>query len=381
MWVSSPGYEKIMLGKAIFGKKKDGVVTPELVRAELSKVMDPDLHQDIVSLGMISDISVQDAKVHFKLTLTTPACPVKEHIESECRQLVGALPGVEEVDMESTAAVATQRKAPGREPIEGIKNIIAITSGKGGVGKTTVAVNLAVALAHLGARVGILDSDITGPNVPLMLGVDDYQPKAKDNHIVPAESFGIKSISMAFFVAKDTPIIWRGPMLDKAIRQFLRDVEWGELDYLIVDMPPGTGDAQLTFVQATSLAGGVIVTTPQDVALLDGRKGLAMFQQMQVPVLGFVENMSSFICPHCQKSSDIFSHGGGKRLAEETGVPFLGEIPIDLSIREGGDAGCPITATDISHPVSQAFIALAKQVAAQISIAALAPAELSGATS
>lgn len=362
-----------MISKAIFGKKKDEAVTPDLVRAELSKVMDPDLHQDIVSLGMISDISVEGTKVNFKLTLTTPACPAKEHIEAECRQVISSLPGVTEVNMESTSAVANQRKAPGKEPIAGIKNIIAITSGKGGVGKTTVAVNLAVALAQLGARVGILDSDITGPNVPLMLGVANYQPTAKDNRIVPAESFGIKSISMAFFVAKDTPVIWRGPMLDKAIRQFLRDVDWGELDYLIVDMPPGTGDAQLTFVQATSLAGGVIVTTPQDVALLDGRKGLAMFQQMQVPVLGFVENMSIFVCPHCQMSSPIFSHGGGKRLSEEVGVPFLGEIPIDLSLREGGDIGKPITATDKEHPVSQAFIALAKQVAAQISIAALAP--------
>ncbi|HEY9869434.1 MAG TPA: Mrp/NBP35 family ATP-binding protein [Candidatus Obscuribacterales bacterium] len=359
----------------MFGKRKNGgVVTPDQVKSELSKVMDPDLHVDIVTLGMVSDIRVEGAKVHFKLTLTTPACPVKEKLEQQCREAIASLPGVKEVDMESTAAVAQQRRAPGREPIEGIKNIIAVTSGKGGVGKTTVAVNLAVALAQLGARVGLLDSDITGPNVPLMLGLAEHQPKAKDNKIIPAESFGVKCISMAFFVAKDTPVIWRGPMLDKAIRQFLRDVDWGELDYLIVDMPPGTGDAQLTFVQATSLAGGVIVTTPQDVALLDGRKGLAMFQQMQVPVLGFVENMSYFICPHCHESSDIFSHGGGKRLAEECGVPFLGEIPIDPALREGGDAGKPVTAVDPEHPVSQAFMSLAKQVAAQISIVALAPA-------
>ncbi len=358
----------------MFASKKKGAVTPEQVKAELSKVIDPDLHVDIVSLGMISDIRVEGPKVHFKLTLTTPACPVKEKIEQQCRELVGDLPGVEEIDMESTASVASQRKAPGKEPIEGIKNIIAVTSGKGGVGKTTVAVNLAVALSQLGAKVGLLDSDITGPNVPLMLGLEDHQPKAKDNRIIPAESYGIKCISMAFFVAKDTPVIWRGPMLDKAVRQFLRDVEWGELDYLIVDMPPGTGDVQLTFAQATSLAGGVIVTTPQDVAILDGRKGLAMFQQMQIPVLGFIENMSYFLCPHCNERSEIFSHGGGSRLAEEHGVPFLGEIPIDPALRTGGDEGKPLTAVDPNHPVSQAFTEVAKAVAAQVSIAALATA-------
>lgn len=382
----------------MFGSKS--TVTAEQVKSALSKVVDPDLHQDIVSLGMISDISIEKvgrafdkaidkstdgskersdgssegSKVSFKLTLTTPACPVREVIEEEARSVVRNLPGVNEVNMESTAAVTTQRPMPGRELIEGIKQIVAVTSGKGGVGKTTVAVNLAVTLARLGTKVGLLDSDITGPNVPLMMGVADYQPKAIGNRIVPAESYGVKSISMAFFVGKDTPVIWRGPMLDKAIRQFLKDVEWGELDYLIVDMPPGTGDAQLTFSQATSLAGGIIVTTPQDVALLDGRKGLAMFQQMKIPILGFIENMSYFICPHCCEQSNIFGHGGGKALAEEMHVPFLGTIPIDLSVREGGDTGKPITAVDPEHPVSKAFEAVAKQVAAQISIQALSPA-------
>jgi ATP-binding protein involved in chromosome partitioning len=348
-------------------------VTADDVLNALKAVQDPDLHTDIVSLGMISDVRVELPKVHFKLTLTTPACPVKEKIEQEARDAVKALAGVEEVEMESTAAVASQRRVPGREAVPGIKQIVAVTSGKGGVGKTTVAINLAVALAQLGAKVGLLDSDITGPNVPIMLGVDDYQPVAKDNKIMPAEKYGVKAVSMAFFVAKDTPVMWRGPMLDKAIRQFLRDVEWGELDYLIVDMPPGTGDAQLTFTQATSLAGGIIVTTPQDVALLDGRKGLAMFQQMLVPVLGFVENMSYFVCPNCKHESEIFAHGGGRRLAEETNVPFLGEIPLDPSVRIGGDIGEPITASHPEHPVSQAFLEVAKQVAAQVSINALAP--------
>lgn len=355
----------------MFGRKNK--VTDKEVLAELSKVIDPDLHVDIVTLGMISDIKVDGTKVFFKLTLTTPACPVKEKIEQECRERVLALPGIEEVEMESTASVASKGKVAGREDVPGIKQIVAITSGKGGVGKTTVTINLAVALTQLGAKVGLLDADITGPNAPIMLGVDNYEPLAKENKIIPAENFGVKCISMAFFVAKDTPVIWRGPMLDKAIRQFLRDVEWGELDYLLVDLPPGTGDAQLSLVQATNLAGGLIVTTPQDVALLDGRKGLAMFQQMSVPVLGFVENMSYFMCPHCDERSEIFSHGGGRALAQELSVPFLGEIPLEAQVRRGGDAGQPITASHPDHPVSQAFRDVAKQLAAQISIKSLQP--------
>lgn len=357
----------------MFGTKKEQI-TPEQVLSALSRVMDPDLHMDVVSLGMVSDVKISGSKVHFKLTLTTPACPVKEKLESECKEVVAQIPGVKEVEMESGAAVAGQRRLPGgKEPIEGIKQIIAVTSGKGGVGKTTVAVNLACALASLGAKVGILDADITGPNVPLMMGVDEYEPKAKDNRIVPAENYGVKVISMAFFVSRDTPVIWRGPMLDKAIRQFLKDVIWGELDYLIVDMPPGTGDAQLTLVQATQLSGGVIVTTPQEVALLDGQKGLAMFKQMNVPVLGFVENMSYFQPPGSSEQFEIFGRGGGKRLADESEVPFLGEVPLDMQVRQGGDTGRPITAVAPDSPVSKAFIDIAKQVAAQVSIHSRAP--------
>jgi ATP-binding protein involved in chromosome partitioning len=355
---------------------KNDQVTPEKVKAALSTVMDPDLHVDIVSLNMISDIKVTDSKVSFTLTLTTPACPVKEKIEAECRAVVQALPGISSVEMESTASVAGQRRLPGgKEPVEGVKHIVAITSGKGGVGKSSVAVNLAVALAHLGAKVGLLDADVTGPNVPIMMGVDDYQPTAtSEQRIIPAENYGVKCISMAFFVRKDDAIIWRGPMLDKAIRQFLRDVDWGVLDYLLVDMPPGTSDAQLSLVQATQLSGGIIVTTPQAVALLDGRKGLAMFQRMEVPVLGFIENMSYFQPPGSSERFEIFGHGGGKRMAEECSVPFLGEVPLDPIIRQGSDAGKPITAVDINHPISQVFLNIAKQVAAQVSIHALAPA-------
>lgn len=359
----------------MFGIKKEEKITPDQVKGALSKVMDPDLNTDIVTLGMVSDIKIDGGKVFFKLTLTTPACPLKEKIENDSREEVSKVPGVKEVQIEMDATVANSaRKVPGREPVPGIRQVVAVTSGKGGVGKTTVAVNLACALAKLGARVGLLDADITGPNVPLMMGCDDYQPKAKDDKLIPPENYGVKVISMAFFVSRDTPVIWRGPMLDKAIKQFLRDVDWGELDYLVVDMPPGTGDAQLSLIQATQVSGGIIVTTPQDVALLDGRKGLAMFKQMDVPVFGFVENMSYFQPPGSTERFEIFGHGGGKKLAAEVEVPFLGEVPLETAIREGGDVGKPIT---VGHPETvsaQAFLNIAKQVAAQISIHALTPA-------
>jgi ATP-binding protein involved in chromosome partitioning len=356
----------------IFGSKTK--ITPEEVKKALSNVMDPDLHVDIVTLKMVSDIKIEGKTVHFRLTLTTPACPLKEKIESDCRAAVMAIPGVEGIEMVTDAQVTGKGKVSDKEPVPGIQHIIAVTSGKGGVGKTTVSINLALALKSLGAKVGILDSDITGPNCPIMLGVGDYQPTAIEQRIVPAENYGVKCMSMAFFVAKDTPLIWRGPMLDKAIRQFLRDVEWGELDYLIVDMPPGTGDAQLSMVQSTDMSGGVIVTTPQEVALLDGQKGLAMFRQMNVPVLGFIENMSYFIPPGSTERFEIFGHGGGKKMAEEYGVPFLGEVPIDIEIRKGGDKGEPVVACQPDSEVSKAFIEIAKQVAAQISIHALQPA-------
>lgn len=354
----------------MFGKKKSNKVSPEQVLEALSRVMDPDLNMDIVTLGMISDIKIEDARVHFKLTLTTPACPVKEKLEQEAKDAVASIDGVEEVSMESTAAVSSRGKVAGREDVPGIKQILAVTSGKGGVGKTTVSINLAAALAQLGAKVGLLDADITGPNAPLMLGVDGYEPTTRDNKIVPAENFGVKCISMAFFVSNDTPVIWRGPMLDKAIRQFLRDVDWGELDYLIVDMPPGTGDAQLTMCQATNMAGGLVVTTPQGVACLDARKGVAMFQQMHVNVLGLVENMSYFLSPQNERL-DIFGQGGGKNLAQELEIPFLGEIPLETDVRIGGDQGRPVVATNPDSPAAQAFLEIAKRLAAQVSIQAL----------
>jgi ATP-binding protein involved in chromosome partitioning len=258
-------------------------------------------------------------------------------------------------------------KVAGKEDVPGIHQILAVSSGKGGVGKTTVSINLAVALSQLGARVGLLDADITGPNAPLMLGLEGFQPVTRNDKIMPAERHGIKCISMAFFVSDDTPVIWRGPMLDKVIRQFLTDVDWGELDYLVVDMPPGTGDAQLTLCQATNLAGGVIVTTPQGVACLDARKSVSMFQQMEVPVLGLIENMSYFLSPQGERL-DIFGHGGGKALAEELKVPFLGEIPLETAVRVGGDNGQPVTVSDPTCTSALAVFDIAKRLAAQISI-------------
>jgi len=248
-----------------------------------------------------------------------------------------------------------------------VKNSIAVSSGKGGVGKTTVAVNLAVALAQMGAKVGLMDADIYGPNVPLMMGVKSA-PQPQEEKLQPAEGHGVKLISMAFFVPDDTPMIWRGPMVHGAIQQFLRDVDWGELDYLIVDLPPGTGDAQLSISQLVPLTGAVIVTTPQEVALLDSKKGLAMFKKVSVPVLGIIENMSYFLCPHCHERTEIFSHGGGRQAAEKLGVSFLGEVPIDPAIREGGDAGLPIVVSDPDSPQSEAFRKIAKTLAAAISV-------------
>ena len=255
----------------------------------------------------------------------------------------------------------------GKEGLKGVNQIIAISSGKGGVGKTTVSVNIAIALSQTGAKVGLLDADITGPNVPIMMG-DQEPPKIENAKIIPKENYGIKYISMGVLVPSDKPVVWRGPMLDSVIRQFLRDVIWGELDYLIVDLPPGTGDAQLTICQAVPLAGGVIVTTPQDVALLDSKKSVNMFKQMKVPILGVVENMSYFICPKCSKRSEIFSHGGGETAACELSVPFLGRIPIEPDIRIGGDSGKPITAVNKDHPVSKVFKEITSQIAASASV-------------
>jgi ATP-binding protein involved in chromosome partitioning len=334
----------------------------------LRTVKDPDLHRDIVALNFVKDLKIEKGKASFTIELTTPACPVRQEMEQWARAAVLKVDGIREVEINMTAAVRNSAQAPSRQGIPGVKNIIAVGSGKGGVGKTTVTVNLAVALAQTGAKVGLLDSDVYGPNVPLMMGIQG-QPHAVNNRIQPLSNFGVRVMSMGFLAAEDTPLIWRGPMLHNVVTQFIRQVDWGELDYLLIDMPPGTGDIQLTLTQTVPLTGAVVVSTPQDVALQDARKAIMMFRQVRVEVLGIVENMSFFQCPKCGEKTEVFSHGGGASTAAKYEVPFLGEVPLDITVRQGSDAGKPITSTGQVSPIAQAFRQIAQKVAAQASIA------------
>jgi ATP-binding protein involved in chromosome partitioning len=345
-------------------------VTQEEVLAALRTVQDPDLHKDIVTLGFVKDVRIADGAVDFTIELTTPACPVKDQMKAEAEQKVAALPGVEAARAKMTADVKA-RGGFGRQAVPGIRNIVAVGAGKGGVGKSTTAVNLAVALALKGARVGLMDTDVYGPNVPQMLGIAGQPQVNEAKRIVPPEAHGIKAISMGMLVPADQPVIWRGPMLHGAVQQFMRDVEWGELDYLIVDLPPGTGDVSLSMAQSVPVAGAVVVTTPQGVSVSDVRKAVGMFRQLNIPVLGVIENMSYFVCPHCEERTEIFGHGGGARMAEDLGIPFLGEVPIDTRVRSGGDEGSPIVVAAPEAPAARAFIDLAGRVAAQVSIQAM----------
>ncbi|MEP0911384.1 Mrp/NBP35 family ATP-binding protein [Leptolyngbya sp. ST-U4] len=343
----------------------------------LRPVQDPELRKSLVELNMIRNVRVEGSKVSFTLVLTTPACPLREFIVEDCQKAVKTLPGVESVEVEVTAETPQQKSLPDRTGIAGVKNIIAVSSGKGGVGKSTVAVNIAVSLAQAGAKVGLIDADIYGPNAPTMLGLADAKivvhQGSNGEVLEPAFNYGVKLVSMGFLIDPDQPVVWRGPMLNGIIRQFLYQVQWGDLDYLIVDLPPGTGDAQLTLAQAVPMAGAVIVTTPQTVALLDARRGLRMFQQLQVPILGIVENMSYFVPPDLpDRQYDIFGSGGGEKTAKELGLPLLGCIPLELPVREGGDRGVPIVVNDPESPSAKAITAIAQQVAARVSVAALA---------
>jgi len=343
----------------------------------LRPVEDPELHKSLVELNMIRNINIVDGQVKFTLVLTTPACPLREFIVEDCQKAVKLLPGVKEVIVDVTSETPQQKGLPNRQGIGGVKNIIAISSGKGGVGKSTVAVNVAVALAQMGAKVGLIDADIYGPNTPTMLGLADTQIMVQQGEsgevLEPAFNHGVKLVSMAFLIDKDQPVIWRGPMLNGIIRQFLYQVQWGELDYLLVDLPPGTGDAQLTLAQAVPMSGVVIVTTPQTVALLDSRKGLKMFQQLGVSVLGIVENMSYFVPPDMpDKKYYIFGSGGGERTAQELEVPFLGEVPLEMPVREGGDSGIPIVVGAPGSVSAQELRGITQKIAARVSIAALA---------
>ena len=342
-------------------------VTNEQVLSALRNVQDPDLHKDIVTLGFVKEVRVAGGEVDFTVELTTPACPVKDQMKAEAEALVAALPGVTAARAKMTANVST-RGGFGRQQIPGIRNIVAVGAGKGGVGKSTTSVNLAVSLAMKGARVGLLDGDVYGPNIPQMLGCTATPAVDAEKRIVPPEAHGIRVISMGMLVPPDQPIIWRGPMLHGAVQQFMRDVAWGELDYLIVDLPPGTGDVALSMAQSVPMAGAVVVTTPQGVSVSDVTKAVGMFRQLNIPVLGVIENMSYFVCGYCQERTEIFGNGGGRRMAEAMQIPFLGEVPIDTRVRSGGDEGLPIVSSAPDAPAAQAFASVASQVAAQVSI-------------
>jgi ATP-binding protein involved in chromosome partitioning len=351
------------------------LISEQSVLEALRVIEDPDFHKDIVSLGFVKDIKASEESISVRIVLTTPACPVKERFRAQAEEVLSAaFPGVKTIDVVMDAQVVAASRAPLIENLlPQVKNTIAVASGKGGVGKSTVASNLAAALAASGAKVGLLDADIYGPSMGVMLGVH-FKPEIDEvsNLIKPVEAHGMLVMSLGFLLAPDEPVIWRGPMVMKALEQLMKDVAWPELDYMVVDLPPGTGDAQLTLTQKVPLSGVVIVTTPNEVALIDARKGLAMFQKVNVPVLGIVENMSYFICPHCQGESDIFSRGGGERTALQMGVPFLGAIPLDPSVRMAGDDGMPVVLGAPDSAVAAAFRDLAGKVAQQASIAAVA---------
>ncbi|MCD9187701.1 MAG: Mrp/NBP35 family ATP-binding protein [Pyrinomonadaceae bacterium] len=349
-------------------------ITEQSVLDALSNITDPDLRKDIVSLGFVKDLKIDGGNVSFRLVLTTPACPVKEAFETEAKSLIGALEGVESVSVTMDSEVPQGRGLTGNMTLPNVKNIIAVSSGKGGVGKSTVAVNLAVSLALDGAKVGLMDADVYGPNVPLMLGVGIDQPKVFNNKIIPIEAHGVKMISMAVLAPADKPMILRGPMLHGVVRQFLTDVNWGELDYLIVDMPPGTGDVQLSLAQLVPVQGAVLVTTPQSVSLADVLRAMKMFETVAVPVLGVIENMSYFVPPDMpEKRYDIFGNGGGKRFAEENRAKFLGEVPLGIEVREAGDKGTPVVIANPDSPQAKAFRVVAEEVARQVSIEAMKP--------
>ncbi len=348
-------------------------LSEELVLDSLKQIIDPDLRKDIVTLGFIKDLVIDGGDVSFRIVLTTPACPVKEQMETQANEIVRGLDGVTNVSITMDAEVPQGRGIANNVAIPGVKNIIAVSSGKGGVGKSTVAVNLAVALAQNGAKVGIMDADVYGPNVPLMLGTGYDQPEVFNGQLQPIEAHGIKMMSMAVLVPPDKPMILRGPMLHGVVRQFLTDVNWGELDYLIVDMPPGTGDVQLSLAQLVPVQGAVLVTTPQEVSLSDVRRAVKMFETVSVPVLGVIENMSYFIAPDTGIRYEIFGQGGGQKLADEYGLNFLGQVPIGFEVREGGDRGVPVVVSSPDSAQSEAFRKVAEEVARQISIEAMKP--------
>src|SRR2546421_6731771 len=339
----------------------------------LRQIKDPDLHKDIVTLGFIKDLKIDNGDVSFRIVLTTPACPVKSEMEAAAHELVTAIDGVRSVAVTMDAEVPKGRGLGDKVSVPGVKNIIAGSSGKGGVGKSTVAGNLAVALALDGAKVGLMDADVYGPNVPIMLGASQAKPEIEINKLIPVEAYGVKLISMAVLQPGDKPLIVRGPILHGLVKQFLSDVKWGELDYLIVDMPPGTGDVQLSLAQLVPVQGAVLVTTPQEISLSDVRRAVKMFEQVNVPVLGVIENMSYFIAPDTGNRYEIFGRGGGQKLCDEYALNFLGEVPMGMEVREGGDNGVPVVIGSPDSPQAAAFRHVAEEVARQVSIEAMKP--------
>lgn len=344
------------------------LISQDAVLAALGKVQEPELHQDLVSLNMIRDLKINGDEVSFSIMLTTPACPLRTRIEKEARAAVNTVPGVKQVTIKMDATVPADGRTRGLLKLP-VRNAVAVASGKGGVGKSTVAVNLAVALSQSGATVGLLDADIYGPNVPTMMGVDHLPPQ-KNGKITPAEAYGVKMMSIGFLVKPGQPLIWRGPMLHSAIRQFLSDVDWGELDYLIIDLPPGTGDAQLSLAQSLELSGVVMVTLPQLVSLEDASRSLAMFKELNVPILGVVENMSYLLTPDGNRL-EVFGKGGGEELAKMGDVSVIGTIPLDTLVPAGGDNGKPVVVSAPESPAGIVLREIAETVAARLSVAAL----------
>lgn len=343
----------------MLGRKKENQVTEEAVRAALSTVIEPELHRDLVSLNMVRDVQIEGNDVAFTIMLTTPACPLKGKMEHDSRAALAQLPRIGDVTIRWDSSVPHDQRIS-QQVGQNFRTTIAVSSGKGGVGKSTVSVNLAIALAMEGARVGLLDADILGPNIPMMMGVGEMPPP-RERKMVPAEAHGVRFISMGFLVPADQPLVWRGPMLHSAIRQLLVDVHWGELDYLVVDLPPGTGDAQLSLAQALPLSGAIIVTQPMEVAVQDALRGLKMFEKLEVPIIGIVENMSG----------DFFGSGAGQRLAAEHETAFLGSVPLDANVRKGGDTGHPIVVQHPESPAALAFRDLSQKVAARVSVITL----------
>ncbi|MCI0849921.1 MAG: Mrp/NBP35 family ATP-binding protein [Chloroflexi bacterium] len=343
------------------------MVSDKEILEALKAVEDPDLHRDIVTLGFVQDVTVEGSRVALRIVLTTPACPVREQMKSQAEEIVLALPGVDQVEVEMDANVRSNSPIGDAKPVDGVRNIIAIASNKGGVGKSTVSVNLAVALAKRGARVGLMDADVTGPNIPIMMGLEAGFMADGDQGLTTVEKFGVRLVSLGFVLPRLSPVVWRGPMVGTAVRQLIHDIKWGELDYLLIDLPPGTSDASMSMAQEAPISGVVIVSTPAAVAWEDAGKAVAMFDKLNVPVFGVVENMSYFACPHCGERTEIFGHGGGRKAAEELGLEFLGEIPLDVKTRVAGDTGVPIVESDPDSPQAEAFMRVAEHVAARCS--------------